>query len=62
MKGVRYLVDEKGKATAVILDLRKHRKIWEDIRDRLLVESRRDEPRSSLADVKRRLSRSRKAS
>lgn len=57
MKGISYLVDESGEKTAVILDLRKHRRLWEDIHDRLLIESRRGEPRESLASVKRRLAR-----
>jgi hypothetical protein len=59
MKGISYLVDESGEKTAVILDLRKHRRLWEDIHDRLLIESRRGEPRESLSDVKRRLARRR---
>jgi hypothetical protein len=59
MKGISYLVDESGEKTAVILDLRKHRRLWEDIHDRLLIESRRAEPRESLSDVKRRLARRR---
>jgi hypothetical protein len=57
MKGVSYLVDDTGNKTAVILDLRKHRRIWEDIYDRMLIESRRSEPRESLEQVRRRLSR-----
>ena len=57
MKGVSYLVDDAGKKTAVILDLRQHRRLWEDIRDRLLIESRRHEPRVSLESVKNRLRR-----
>lgn len=55
MTGISYLVDESGRKTAVILDLRKHRRLWEDIHDRLLIESRRGEPRESLERVKRRL-------
>jgi hypothetical protein len=57
MKGVSYLVDEAGNKTGVILDLRKHRRLWEDIHDRLLIESRRAEPRSSLEQVRKRLLR-----
>jgi len=56
MTGVSYMVDDAGKKTAVILDLRTHRRIWEDIYDRLLIEARRNEPRESLAQVRRRLS------
>jgi hypothetical protein len=57
MTGVRYLIDEAGNKTAVILDLRKHRKLWEDIHDRMLIESRRKESRVSFEQVKKRVSR-----
>jgi hypothetical protein len=57
MKGVSYLVDESGKKTAAILDLRRHHRIWEDVYDRLLIESRRHEPRESLDQVRKRLIR-----
>ena len=57
MKGVSYLVDDSGKRTAVILDLQKHSKIWEDVYDRLLIESRRSEPRRSLDQVRKALAR-----
>jgi hypothetical protein len=61
MNGVSYLVDESGNRKAVILDLKKHRRLWEDIHDRLLIESRRTEPRESLDQVKKRLTRRRSA-
>ena len=51
MKGVSYLVDELGNKTAVLLDLKKHRRIWEDLHDRLLIASRRNEPRLRLQQV-----------
>lgn len=57
MKGIRYLVDEGGHKTAVILDLRRHARLWEDIHDRLLIAMRRDEPRESLEQVRSRLAR-----
>ena len=57
MSGVSYLVDAAGKKTAVVLDLRKHRRIWEEIHDRLLIEARRKEPRQTLEKVRRELSR-----
>ncbi|MCY2952290.1 MAG: type II toxin-antitoxin system Phd/YefM family antitoxin [Planctomycetota bacterium] len=57
MKGVSYLVDEAGNKTAVILNLRDHRRLWEDIHDRLLIASRQGERRESLAQVRKRLSR-----
>jgi hypothetical protein len=55
MTGVSYLVDDAGRKTGVILDLRKHRRIWEVVYDRLLIKSRRNEPRESLEQVKKRL-------
>jgi len=60
MKGVSYLVDDAGNKTGVILDLRKHRQLWEDIYDRLLIESRRNEPRATLEKVRERLKAERK--
>ena len=57
MKGIRYLTDDAGIKTGVVLDLRRHRRIWEDIHDRLLVESRRNEPRKTLSEVKAGLAR-----
>lgn len=59
MSGVQYLVDESGRKTAVILDLRKHRRLWEDIQDILLIESRRHEPRVSLKEVEKGIRRRR---
>jgi hypothetical protein len=55
MTGVSFMVDDAGKKTAVVLDLRKHRRVWEDVYDRLLIESRRKEPRESLAQVRAHL-------
>ena len=57
MKGISYLVDDSGQKTAVILDLRQHRRIWEDTYDRILIESRRREPRESVEQVRKRLRR-----
>jgi hypothetical protein len=55
MKGVSYLVNKAGDKTAVILDLRKHRRLWEDMHDRLLIDSRKNEPRETLEQVRKRL-------
>ena len=57
MNGVRFLVDERGKKTAVVIDLKKNAKLWEDFYDRALVRSRLREPRESLESVKERLKR-----
>lgn len=55
--GIQFMVDEAGDKTAVVIDLRRHRRLWEDMYDRLLAESRKDAPRESLAQVKRALER-----
>ena len=55
MKGVQFLSDSEGKRTAVLIDLKRHRRIWEDIYDAMVAASRRDEPRVAWEDVKRRL-------
>jgi hypothetical protein len=55
MSGVTFMVDSRGEKTAAVIDLRRHRKLWEDFCDTALVESRAKEPRESLDSVKRRL-------
>ncbi|HNT88026.1 MAG TPA: hypothetical protein PKL84_09190 [Candidatus Hydrogenedentes bacterium] len=60
MKGVQFLVDEQGNKTAVLIDLKRHADLWEDIYDRALAASRAGEPRETLASVKKRLEQSRK--
>jgi len=39
MTGIQFVTDEKGRRTAVLIDLRKHRAIWEDFWDGLVSES-----------------------
>ena len=56
MGGVTFMVDSKRKKTAAVIDLRRHRKLWEDFYDTAVAQSRANEPRESLASVKRRLS------
>jgi hypothetical protein len=57
MKGVQFVVDERGEKIAVVIDLRKHRRLWEDFYDSAVARARREEPRETLAAVKRRLHR-----
>lgn len=57
MRGVRFVVDESGKKTAVQIDLKQNRELWEDFYDAALARSRADEPRETLEEVKRRLKR-----
>jgi len=55
MKGVEFVVDEKGKKKAVVLDLKTHRAVWEDCCDVLRAKEREDEPRESLGSVKKKI-------
>jgi hypothetical protein len=55
MKGVQFVVDDEGRQQAVLIDLKKNRQLWEDFFDAAVAESRADEPRESLSDVKRRI-------
>jgi hypothetical protein len=55
MKGIQFLVDENGKKTAVLIDLKKNADLWEDFYDLALARARKSEPRESLETVKRRL-------
>ncbi len=57
MKGVQFVVNERGEKTAVVIDLRKHSEVWEDFYDAATARQRRDEPRETLESVKRRLRR-----
>lgn len=57
LKGVQFLVNERGKRTAVVIDLRKHSKLWEDIYDTAVARQRENEPRETLESVKKRVRR-----
>ena len=57
MKGVQFVIDERGQKTAVVIDLRRHADVWEDFVDVAVAKGRQNEPRESLAAVKRRLRR-----
>ena len=57
MRGVKFLVDKKGKKTAVVLDLRTNAALWEDVFDSALAKSRAREPRETLNSVRNRLQR-----
>ena len=55
MKGVQFVVDEKGQKTGVVIDLKEYAELWEDFYDVALTQARRHEPRESLEAVRRRL-------
>jgi len=56
MPGIEFLRDRKGRRKAVMIDLKKHRRLWEDLYDSYLAYSRRTERRESLATVRRLVS------
>lgn len=55
MDGIQYIVTEQGDKTAVLIDLKKYKSIWEDFYDLLVAKSRENESRVSLQDVKDKL-------
>ena len=55
VKGVNFVVDERNEKKAVIIDLKRHRAIWEDFYDILLTKEREKEPRETLEEVRKRV-------
>ena len=55
MKGVEFVIDEGGKRKAVLIDLKRHGKLWEDFYDTLRTKEREGEPRESLKEVKKKV-------
>ncbi|MEK6570334.1 MAG: hypothetical protein AABZ61_03125 [Bacteroidota bacterium] len=55
MKGIQFVTDEKGVKLAVLINLKKHGEVWQDFYDTLIARLRAEEPRESLASVKKRL-------
>ena len=55
MEGIQFVTNDKGQKVAVQIDLEKYGEIWEDFYDSLTVRGRANEPRESLASVKKRL-------
>ena len=55
MKGVKYFFDEMGKPSAVLIDLKKNPEIWEDFRDLMIIDERKNEPAEDLAAVKAKI-------
>lgn len=53
MPGIEFLVDRMGRKKAVLIDLKKHKDLWEDLYDAYVAHHRRNEPRESLAAVKK---------
>jgi hypothetical protein len=55
LKGIQFLVDERGEKTAVQIDLKKYGDLWEDFFDTLIAQKRADEPRETLEQVRQEL-------
>jgi PHD/YefM family antitoxin component YafN of YafNO toxin-antitoxin module len=51
----RYIVDNSGKETAVVLSVSDYERLVEDLHDLAVVAERRDEPSISLEEIKRKL-------
>lgn len=60
MDGIKFIVDEKGKKTAVIIDLEKYGELWEDFCDYLICLERKNEPTVSLDEAEKELGQVRK--
>ena len=57
MPGIEFLIDQKGRKKAVLIDLKKHKGLWEDLFDTYVARQRRNEPRETLAQVRRHIER-----
>ena len=57
VKGIRFVIDDKGEKKAVLIDLEEHGELWEDFYDSLIARQRAEEPRESLESVKEKLRR-----
>jgi len=55
MQGINYVTNDEGRRVAVQIDLEKYGELWEDFFDTVTAKRRQDEPRESLASVKKRL-------
>ncbi len=51
----KFVVDEFGKKTAVILPIEEYEELLEDIHDLAVIAERKDEPTISFEDIKKRL-------
>jgi hypothetical protein len=58
IRGVKFLFDERGQRTAVMIDLRQGSGLWEDILDVATARSREREPSHTWASVRSRLEKS----
>ena len=52
MKGVKFVIDENGEQSAVLIDLKENAELWEDFYDAYVAREREGEPRESLEEVR----------
>ena len=52
MKGIQFVIDDKGGEKAVLIDLSEWGEFWEDIYDVLVSKARRNEPTVSWEELK----------
>jgi hypothetical protein len=55
MGGIQFITDERGRKTAAVIDLKRHKALWEDIEDVLVSRSRQSERGVPLERVKAEL-------
>ncbi len=55
MGKTQFLVDEKGKKTAVLLSMDEWEELMEDLHDLAIIAERRDEPSMDFEELKKRL-------
>lgn len=55
MRKARYLVDESGQKTDVVLPVEEYEDLLEDIHDLAVIAERKDEPTTSFEELKKRL-------
>ncbi|HEY4563250.1 MAG TPA: hypothetical protein VIJ61_17975 [Thermoanaerobaculia bacterium] len=55
MKGVKFVVDENGERSAVLIDLQENADLWEDFYDAYVARERAEEPREPIEEVRQRL-------
>jgi hypothetical protein len=55
MSGIDFVTDERGQKKAVLIDLKKHGRLWQDVYDAFLAESRKKGPFESHESVGKRL-------
>ncbi len=55
MKGIQFLVDDRGEKRSVLIDLDQWGDLWEDFYDAIVCQDRQDEEEISWQDLKQEL-------